>query len=93
MSRVYVGRLPNTAEKADLQREFSRFGAIRDIWVARNPPGFAFVEYEDSRDAEVSSRSSCHCGSSFSSRSIGFFLRSSLIHGHSILLLSTHSSF
>lgn len=22
------------------------------MWVARNPPGFAFVEYEDPRDAE-----------------------------------------
>ena len=22
------------------------------MWVARNPPGFAFVEFEDSRDAE-----------------------------------------
>jgi len=22
------------------------------VWVARNPPGFAFVEFEDPRDAE-----------------------------------------
>ena len=22
------------------------------MWVARNPPGFAFVEFEDPRDAE-----------------------------------------
>lgn len=22
------------------------------IWIARNPPGFAFIDYEDFRDAE-----------------------------------------
>ena len=22
------------------------------IWIARNPPGFAFIDYEDYRDAE-----------------------------------------
>lgn len=25
---------------------------IKKVWVARNPPGFAFVEFEDPRDAE-----------------------------------------
>ncbi|KAK4303566.1 hypothetical protein Pmani_024425 [Petrolisthes manimaculis] len=25
---------------------------MRNVWVARNPPGFAFVEFEDVRDAE-----------------------------------------
>jgi RNA recognition motif-containing protein len=32
--------------------QFSRYGQIRSIWVARKPPGFAFIEFEDSRDAE-----------------------------------------
>uniref|UniRef100_A0A1I7WCY9 RRM domain-containing protein n=1 Tax=Heterorhabditis bacteriophora TaxID=37862 RepID=A0A1I7WCY9_HETBA len=31
---------------------FHRFGRIRKVWVARRPPGFAFVEFEDTRDAE-----------------------------------------
>ena len=26
---------------------------MRDVWVARKPPGFAFVEMEDRRDAQV----------------------------------------
>jgi hypothetical protein len=32
--------------------QFNQYGAIRSIWVARKPPGFAFVEFEDIRDAE-----------------------------------------
>ncbi|VDK69564.1 unnamed protein product, partial [Cylicostephanus goldi] len=31
---------------------FHSFGRIRKVWVARRPPGFAFVEFEDTRDAE-----------------------------------------
>ena len=31
-----------------------RYGPLRNVWVARNPPGFAFVEFEDPRDAEDS---------------------------------------
>lgn len=52
MSRVYVGNLEDGASKRDLEREFESFGPLRDVWVARNPPGFAFVIFEDKRDAE-----------------------------------------
>jgi RNA recognition motif-containing protein len=27
-------------------------GRVRDVWVARKPPGFAFIEMEDKRDAQ-----------------------------------------
>lgn len=32
--------------------QFGRFGRIRNIWIARKPPGFAFIEFDDPRDAE-----------------------------------------
>jgi arginine/serine-rich splicing factor 7 len=51
--RVYVGGLSNHTEKAEVEREFKKFGSLRDVWVARNPPGFAFLEFDDPRDAEV----------------------------------------
>ncbi|KAK9696717.1 RNA recognition motif [Popillia japonica] len=37
---------------AELEDAFGYYGPLRNVWVARNPPGFAFVEFEDPRDAE-----------------------------------------
>lgn len=36
----------------DLREDFDRYGPLRSVWIARKPPGFAFIEYEDTRDAE-----------------------------------------
>ncbi|KHN85238.1 putative splicing factor, arginine/serine-rich 6 [Toxocara canis] len=52
--KVYVGGLPQDATSQEIEDAFNRFGRIRKVWVARRPPGFAFVEFEDSRDAEDS---------------------------------------
>ncbi|KAI8429478.1 hypothetical protein MSG28_000114 [Choristoneura fumiferana] len=54
--KVYVGNLGTNASKYEIEKVFSKYGSIRNVWVARNPPGFAFVEYEDPRDAEDSVR-------------------------------------
>ncbi|KAI6192256.1 RRM domain-containing protein [Aphelenchoides bicaudatus] len=51
-AKVYIGGLPEDATTQELEDAFHRFGRIRKVWVARRPPGFAFVEFEDSRDAE-----------------------------------------
>lgn len=56
MTRVYVGKLGNNGSRRELEKEFERFGPLRDVWVARNPPGFAFIMFEDPRDAE----DACH---------------------------------
>ena len=53
MTRVYVGNLGKNGSRRELEREFERFGPLRDVWVARNPPGFAFVLFEDARDAKT----------------------------------------
>lgn len=50
--KVYVGDLGNSATKQELEDAFSHYGPLKNVWVARNPPGFAFVEFEDARDAE-----------------------------------------
>ncbi|KAK3892531.1 hypothetical protein Pcinc_003609 [Petrolisthes cinctipes] len=54
--KVYVGNLGNTDAKHELESAFSKYGPLVNVWVARNPPGFAFVEFEDPRDAEDSVR-------------------------------------
>lgn len=51
--KVYVGNLERGVDEGEIDREFRRFGPLlRQVWVARNPPGFAFVIYQDPRDAE-----------------------------------------
>ncbi|CAG06833.1 unnamed protein product [Tetraodon nigroviridis] len=64
--KVYVGNLGNNGNKTDLERAFGYYGPLRSVWVARNPPGFAFVEFEDPRDAtdavrELDGRTLCGC--------------------------------
>ncbi|XP_043913448.1 serine/arginine-rich splicing factor 7 [Protopterus annectens] len=51
-AKVYVGNLGTGAGKGELERAFGYYGPLRTVWIARNPPGFAFVEFEDARDAE-----------------------------------------
>ena len=58
MSKIYIAgaEVGRSIQKEDLEEKFSRFGRINSVWVARQPPGFAFIEYEDPRDAEDSVR-------------------------------------
>nr|XP_043631651.1 serine/arginine-rich splicing factor RSZ21-like [Erigeron canadensis] len=51
MSRVYVGNLDQRVTERDLEDEFRVYGVLKNVWVARRPPGYAFVEFDDRRDA------------------------------------------
>jgi len=55
--KVYIGGLRDDANRYDLEDAFSKYGPVRNVWVARRPPGFAFVEMEDNRDAEDACKS------------------------------------
>jgi len=39
MSKIFLGNLDPRTDKRDLEEAFGKFGVIRDIWVARSPPG------------------------------------------------------
>ncbi|XP_018784997.1 PREDICTED: probable splicing factor, arginine/serine-rich 3 [Bactrocera latifrons] len=52
-SRIYVGNLPPDIRTKDIQDLFHKFGKVSfvDLKNRRGPP-FAFVEFDDARDAE-----------------------------------------
>lgn len=52
MSRVYVGNLDPRVSERELEDEFRVYGVIRSVWVARKPPGYAFIDFDDRRDAQ-----------------------------------------
>lgn len=55
MSRIFVGNLPDDIRRTELEELFDRYGRIRDVDVklARSGPGaFAFIEFDDERDAQ-----------------------------------------
>jgi len=51
--KVYLGNLgshpPSTAE---VEKEMGYYGKLVSVWIARRPPGFGYVEFEDPRDAK-----------------------------------------
>ena len=40
------------ANKQELEDAFSYYGLIKDVWISLNPHGFAFVVFDNSRDAK-----------------------------------------
>ena len=50
--KVYIGDLARDTKEKDVERACSYYGPLKSVWVARNPAGFSFVEFEDPRDAE-----------------------------------------
>ncbi|KAK9838659.1 hypothetical protein WJX74_000886 [Apatococcus lobatus] len=50
---VYVGNLPNDTREREVEELFDKYGRIRDIdlKLPGRPPAFAFVEFDDPRDA------------------------------------------
>ncbi|XP_017462063.1 PREDICTED: RNA-binding protein Rsf1-like, partial [Rhagoletis zephyria] len=51
-NRVFIGGIGRT-QKEEIEREFGRFGKLCKVWVAQNPPGFAFVEYDHISEADL----------------------------------------
>ena len=46
------GKKHDSLLRYDLEDAFGKYGAVKNVWVARRPPGFGFVEMEARQDAE-----------------------------------------
>ena len=51
--RLFIGGLVEPLEKEDLKQHFTEFGEIVDVWIAYDPPGFAFLEYDNLDSAKA----------------------------------------
>ena len=51
--RLFIGGLKRNVEKEELMEEFKEFGEITDMWIAYDPPGFAFLEFTTSESASA----------------------------------------
>jgi len=45
-TRLYVGGISDEVKREHLEDLFSKYGKCEHVWVAFNPPGFAFVNFE-----------------------------------------------
>ncbi|CAH1793098.1 unnamed protein product [Owenia fusiformis] len=56
-TKVYIGDILESVTARDIEDELSHFGPLTENpWIARNPPGFAFVYFKRSRDADTAIR-------------------------------------
>lgn len=54
--RVHVADLGIDPSKREVEKAFERFGPVNEIWVAKNPPCFAFIVYKYRDDADSAIR-------------------------------------
>ncbi|CAD7953001.1 unnamed protein product [Amoebophrya sp. A25] len=53
-AKLFVGNLKPEIDKESLRHTFAEYGEVESVWVAKNPPGFAFIEfrsYDEARKA------------------------------------------
>lgn len=50
--RVHVADLGVDCSKREIEKTFEAFGTVVEVWMARNPPCFAFVKFKHYEDAE-----------------------------------------
>lgn len=73
--KVYIGNLNDQIKREDIEKEFERFGKTSNVWVAFNPVGFGFVEYDNKDEADAA------CEHMNGAEFLGCTLRVELSHG------------
>jgi len=50
--KIFVGNVRKDVEKDEIHDVFAQYGKVLSIWVAKQPPGFAFVTYDEPESAK-----------------------------------------
>ena len=49
--RVHVADLTDSVSQYEIEKAFRRFGEVREVWLAKNPPCFSFIVFKRKEDA------------------------------------------
>lgn len=49
--RLHIADLTKDVSQYELEKSFSRFGELKEVWMAKNPPCFAFIVFKNNDDA------------------------------------------
>ena len=52
--KIFVGGLGEEGTRIELDDAFGKFGPIKNIWLAKAPPSFAYIEMEVSTKCKYS---------------------------------------
>ncbi|KAL3093678.1 hypothetical protein niasHS_006240 [Heterodera schachtii] len=51
--RLHIGNLDESVRRRDIEDVFGKYGRISDCWMASYPPFYAFVVFENNKDASA----------------------------------------
>jgi RNA recognition motif-containing protein len=51
LCRVHIADLTEKVTKSDIEKAFGKYGELDEVWMAKNPPCFAFCVYKNKDDA------------------------------------------
>ena len=51
LCRVHIADLTDKVTKSEIEKAFGKYGEIDEVWMAKNPPCFAFCVYKNKDDA------------------------------------------
>ncbi len=53
MCRVHVADLTDSVSQYEIEKVFKKYGDLKEVWLAKNPPCFAFVVFKNAKDAAI----------------------------------------
>lgn len=51
--RIHVADLTDAITQYDIEKNFRKFGELKEVWMAKNPPCFAFCVFKNKDDAAL----------------------------------------